>query len=101
LIERFRALKSCFQSIQKLCEDFTLKKTENPQRKKLIAAGNVIQGVIFETNQLAHRGYYREKLQELKEDLNDCLVAIAFVHAVSDDFKNDIEALQVTDFLFD
>jgi uncharacterized coiled-coil DUF342 family protein len=98
LIERFRDLKSCFQRIQKRCEDFTFKKTENPQRKKLIAARNMIQGVIFETSQLAHRGYYCEKLQELRDELNDCLVAIAFEHAVFEDFKNDTEALQVTDF---
>jgi uncharacterized protein YutE (UPF0331/DUF86 family) len=52
LIENFRALKSCFQNIQKLCVEFTFKKTENPPRKTLIAAGNIIQAVIFETNQL-------------------------------------------------
>jgi hypothetical protein len=68
LIERFRALKSCFQDIKKLSEDFTFKKTENPRGSKLIAARNVVQGVIFETYQLGHRDYYRDMLQELKEE---------------------------------
>jgi hypothetical protein len=85
LIENFRDLKSCFQNIEKLCEDFTFKKTENPQRKKLIAARNVIQGVILKLT-------------------SSLIVVITVISCrnlrMTDDFKNDTEALPVTDFLF-